>query len=56
MTRAIAASSNKLKTFKFVVGGAVSATRRDAVKEAAVSARTTSLTIWSGVDLKNISV
>lgn len=52
MARAIAASSNNLKAFKFVVGGAVSATRRDTVKEAAVNAGISSLTIWSGVDFE----
>lgn len=52
IVRAIAASSNNLNAFKFVVGGAVSATRRDAVKEAAVKVGIRSLTIWSGVDFE----
>lgn len=52
IVRAIAASSNNLKAFKFVVGGAVSATRRDTVKETAVNVGITSLTIWSGVDFE----
>lgn len=52
MMRAIAASRGNLKAFKFVVGGTVSAARRDAVEEAAVKAGITSLAIWSGVDFE----
>ncbi|RVN81308.1 restriction endonuclease, partial [Sinorhizobium meliloti] len=52
MARAIAASANNLEVFKFVIGSAVSATRRDTVKTAAINAGITSLTIWSGVDFE----
>ena len=52
IARAIAASSNNLESFKFVVGGAVSASRRDKVKKAAVNAGIPSLTIWSAVDFE----
>lgn len=41
------AASSKLSAFKFVVRGAVSATRRDAVAKVAAAAGISSLTIWS---------
>lgn len=52
MEAALAASSNTVAAFKFVARGTVSASRRDAVKDAATRLGIRSLTIWSGVEFE----